>query len=76
MTQGSPSLPASHTPSSLDPLKLYIVLTGDVGEFICFYHASQFLHRVNYNLPRRFIALQGKKKKSGWVGCVSIFKEV
>ena len=27
-TQGSPSLPASHTPSPLDPLKVYVVLTG------------------------------------------------
>ena len=35
-TQGSPSLPASHTPSSLDSLKLYIVLTGDVGELYLF----------------------------------------
>ena len=35
-TQESPSMPASHTPSSLDPLKLYIVLTRDVGESYLF----------------------------------------
>ena len=29
---------------------LYIVLTWDVGNFICFYRASQFLHGVYYDL--------------------------
>ena len=29
---------------------LYIVLTGDMGNFFCFYQASQFLHRVYHNL--------------------------
>ena len=52
-------------PNSCNPTRLshlYIVLTGDLGCFTCFYRASQFLHRVTYN-PRRLLPLKWKKKK-------------
>ena len=48
--QGSRRLPANHTPLPLDPLQLYIGLTRDVENLICFYWASQFLHRVTQKI--------------------------
>ena len=51
--------------SSCDTTKrlnnMYIVLTGDLGHFICL-SGIAVLHRVTYNL-RRLLPLQWKKKK-------------
>ena len=62
-TQGRPSLPASHTPSSLDPLKLYIVLTGDVGEFYLFLSCVAVFTQGKLQSPKKIYTLQWKKKK-------------
>ena len=56
-TQGSPSLPASHTPSSLDPLKLYIVLTGDVGEFYLFLSCVAVFTQGKLQSPNKIYTL-------------------
>ena len=56
-------------PNFCDPTRLshlYIVLTGDLGYFTCFYRASQFLHRVTYSL-RRLLPLKWKKKKKTYL---------
>ena len=54
-TQGSPSLPASHTPSSLDPLKLYIVLT--VGEFYLFLSCVAVFTQGKLQSPKKVYTL-------------------
>ena len=53
-TQGSP---ASHTPSSLDPLKLYIVLTGDVGEFYLFLSCVTVFTQGKLQSPKKIYTL-------------------
>ena len=64
-TQGSPSLPASHTPSSLDPLKLYIVLSGDVGEFYLFLSVTRKTGNYLLTGKRRKLPINaGKRRKT------------
>ena len=55
--QRSPSLPASHTPSSLDPLKLYIVLTGDVEEFYLFLSCVAVFTQGKLQSPKKMYTL-------------------
>ena len=56
-------------PSSCDTTKrlnnMYIVLTGDLGHFICL-SGIAVLHRVTYNL-RRLLPLQWQKKKINFI---------
>ena len=56
-TQGSPSLPASHTPSSIDPLKLCILLSGDVGEFYLFLSCVPVFTQGNLQSPKKIYTL-------------------
>ena len=56
-TQGSPSLPASHTPSSLDPLKLYIVLSGGVWEFYLFLSCVTVFTQGKLQSPKKIYTL-------------------
>ena len=62
-------------PSSCDTTKrlnnMYMVLTGDLGHFICL-SGIAVLHRVTYNL-RRLLPLPWKKKKGSLINNSLIF---